>query len=441
MADGTCDCVLEKINTGIKGPLYSDGAVVHASDLTLDRDSHTQALWRMRRLLHGWGIVAGLQLSVVLSERGYIMTVQNGYGVAPDGEELFLPSDVTTNQILERMFDCCGPSDPGCKLDETGRPVPPAPGPERTRLAVWVVLKSEWVPAAPRPGLPLDCEHPGNAMFPTRSCNRVTVELRCGAPDGHVTPPPDCAKMRSVICDGSPVPMSLAEAEGGLLVLGRLVWDGRMLSVDQSVRQRLLPVAVIQQFLTACLCERSEPPIEDDDDDDDDNGGGGRPPILWGDEIIVANPGIVGTVREAEYKGIIARLQARQITVNTVVDSTPVDLMSEIDITAEQARWFINTTRLLVKGREPVINPGPSVPLRRFVVTHDAGERLGAAERDIVTRPSVIAAAEEAGVTVTDIIRRDGAELEGILGINAEEVQVLKRSVGKLEGMGPRVRF
>ena len=448
--------VLLQIDTGIKGPLYADGHVVHASDLTLDRDSHSQALWRMRRLLHGWGIVAGFQARVVDSivgdELGGTLQIRRGYGIAPDGEELYLPRSVVIKNVAQRMLACCGPDSPGCDLDDHADATDDDGDSDDTRLLnAWVIARSIWVPAAQRPGLPQNCDHPGNTQSPTRTCNRVSIELRCEPPDGHLPDTLNCQRLQAMICERRPLPFALSEAEGGILVLGRLVIRRRRLFLDRSVRQPLLPTRVIQDYL-ACQCDADEPP------DDDDN----LPPI---GPIPIDPPPIEPPPIDPPPIGPLpigpVPIGPPPIGPNPIgpdpigpppIGPNPIgpDPVGPLPIGPNPIGPnpigpgpIVTPTPVapVFDADTPVINPGPPVRLDRFLRTHDAATRLDDRALAVLRRPGLMDTVAAEGLTVTDVIMGDAAGLLNRLGVSAEDVDALKIGIGELDALGPRFRF
>ena len=99
---------------GVVTPVYSDRQVVRASDLTLDRESHDAALARMRRLLHGHGIVSGLVPEARETAPDEIR-LSPGYAVAPSGAEIFLPEPVLLRDLAARIAAVCGPGGTPCE--------------------------------------------------------------------------------------------------------------------------------------------------------------------------------------------------------------------------------------------------------------------------------------------------------------------------------------
>ncbi len=76
---------------------YFNGRLLSASDLTREQDYHLHARWRHNRLLHGQGIVTGLQVSVGDAAGGSTVTIQPGFAIDPLGREVVLGEPVSGN--------------------------------------------------------------------------------------------------------------------------------------------------------------------------------------------------------------------------------------------------------------------------------------------------------------------------------------------------------
>lgn len=285
MTEHTSSSPLDRAPNGVLTPLYFDRQVVRAEDLNLDRTSRDAELARMRRLLHGWGIVAGL---IPMSMEGGLI-VTPGYGVMPSGEELYLDDVLVVDQITDRVVACCGPNGTGCELpdeSEGGEDRPEGP------VTAWLIARPAPMEGSLRPGIPEGCEHPATTLLPTRTCGGIAVELRCSLPDGHVPGKLSCAELSELVCGGvqsPPAPLTMPPAPGqhsDLLVLARLTVHDQTLTVSIGDRRRLLPASVVQDWLASCVCAHLRKAEEDEE-----GGGGGpvRPPgpgwVTFGDRL------------------------------------------------------------------------------------------------------------------------------------------------------------
>jgi hypothetical protein len=272
---------MAEVANGLVAPLYADRHVLRAEDLTLDRAGHDAELARMRRLMHGWGAVTGL---VPVHTEGALV-VTPGYGVTPAGHEVFLPGPLVAERLAEHVVACCGPGGGDCELPPEGETEPLGEG---VTVTAWILVRPAQTPGDLRTGVPEGCAHPVSTLLPSRSCGSIVLELACDLPDSHVREPTTCAALTALICGGGDIPpapvlLPLA-AEDDALVLGRVVVADGQPTVDLDGRHRLLPLAVVQDWLVACVCpdvrERldAEPEPEPEPEPPPEEPGGGRGP-------------------------------------------------------------------------------------------------------------------------------------------------------------------
>ena len=92
---------------------WFDRQFLRAQDLADEQDFHRDRRARHNRLLHGWGIVCGVRVSVVGKT---VVRVTPGYVLGPYGDEILVPDEVTldvTQQSSVAGIDCA-PVDPWC---------------------------------------------------------------------------------------------------------------------------------------------------------------------------------------------------------------------------------------------------------------------------------------------------------------------------------------
>lgn len=273
MSATDCKRPLATEPNGLVSPLYFDRQIVRAADLNLGHTSHAAELARMRRYLHGWGIVAGL----IPTLSGGTLSVSAGYGVTMTGHEVLLTRKVDVEEIAKRIIACCGPGKPGCHVvDEAEiRALEAAAATEAVES--WLIARPVATPSDPRPGVPEGCAHPANQLLPTRACGAVSLELICELPACHCPPTLRCADLTRHVCapPGSAAAMLTMpeppEAEENFLVLGKLTATREGVTFSPEARRRMLPVSLLQDWLTACLCPivtappERKPPIERDE--------------------------------------------------------------------------------------------------------------------------------------------------------------------------------
>ena len=265
---------LNEAFNGVKTPLYFDRQVVRASDLNLDRKSHDEELERMRRLLHGWGIVGGFDVL----QNGDNLGVGRGYGITPTGEEVFLRERLDVTNLAEHIWACCGPGPIDCDLVDEVEIRRRAAANKITVVAGWLIARPTRTLDEPRPGVAEGCEHPANVLLPTRTCDGVRLELLCDLPPPHILTTPSCEELSRHICnqrkDRFQPFLAMPPAYGNdlsylvlCLLISNIVESGLNVTMYPVNRKTLLPVSVLQQFLHACVCPvliQPAPPVEDD---------------------------------------------------------------------------------------------------------------------------------------------------------------------------------
>ncbi len=237
---------------GVSEPLYFDRQIVRASDLNLGRESRNAELDRMRRYALGTGIVAGLTLE--LGEKGVVLT--GGYGVSPSGNEVFLEKDLLLEDLDEAIKELCPDDSDACALDEV----------EETGVrSAWLLIRPTLAEAEKRPGVSDDCGHPANVLRPARACHTVEVVLLKDLPETMKQTVLTCEDRNPFLCFGKAVPNieipAAYDPHTDLLVLGRVSISEEGPDIEMIERRRLLPLQLMQEWLTACLCNQE--PTED----------------------------------------------------------------------------------------------------------------------------------------------------------------------------------
>lgn len=249
-----------QMSTGVVTPQFFDGQVLAAADLSLAQGARDAELARMRVLLHGWGVVAGLIPGVT----GDRLLITPGYGVLPDGTELYLPEplDITlpTEQELATL---CGTLTDSCALPTSSAGDDgEEPDAAAEATTVWLAIGATAQAAAPRTAVGTGCTHPGNTAQPTRWCHAVALYLLCQLPENHLPAEETCKELGSYVCAPDPLPVPFPDPAPGpnVLVLGRLTpaYNDTGATVDFNDRRRLLPNHVLQAWLRSCICPLTE---------------------------------------------------------------------------------------------------------------------------------------------------------------------------------------
>lgn len=247
-------------------PLYFDRQIVRAADLMLDRASHDEELERMRRLLHGWGVVAGFAFLKVEVEKG-ALSIGKGYGITPNGHEIYLTQSVMLTDLVKRVDDCCGPDSAGCDIVDEAERLRIAENHAKGFTEGWLVARPHYTDGDYRTGVPDGCQHPANALLPARRCEGIRFDIVCTLDFPHVQTPKSCEDLTEWMCKVPvtgrlPLPMpGMVADEDDFLVLAKIkIEDGKQ-SITYEDRRLRLPVSVIQDWVSACMCAVKPAPV------------------------------------------------------------------------------------------------------------------------------------------------------------------------------------
>jgi hypothetical protein len=247
-------------------PLYFDRQIVRAADLMLDRVSHDQELERMRRLLHGWGVVAGFAFLKVEADKG-ILTIGKGYGITPNGHEIYLTQSVALTDLVNRVDACCGPDSAGCDIVDEAERLRIAENHAKGFTEGWLVARPHHTDGDYRTGVPDGCQHPANALLPARRCEGIRFDIVCTLDFPHVQTPKSCEELTDWMCKVPatgrlPLPMpGMVPDENDFLVLAKIrIEDGKQ-SITYEDRRLRLPVSVLQDWVSACMCAAKPAPV------------------------------------------------------------------------------------------------------------------------------------------------------------------------------------
>jgi hypothetical protein len=103
---------------------YFQRQLVTAADLNQTQDYHRAQMRRHNRMLHGWGVVCGCE--VVPAQGDYLVTVQPGYVLGPQGDEIVVDGPLTVDLRREGLDgnatgSCAEQSDPWCSGVQVAR--------------------------------------------------------------------------------------------------------------------------------------------------------------------------------------------------------------------------------------------------------------------------------------------------------------------------------
>jgi len=181
-------------------PDWKPGAEFTAADLRLDQSYRLQRLRRHLRLVHGWGIVCGLNVvSAADAANRWSLFLCPGYGISPCGDEI---------AVAERFrFDL--------RDYLWTQPV------GQTIRRVWIAVEADEIPNALEPVPPCGCGCGEPRYMPSRLSDGFRIALYCTAPvsdRGHfdfcngATPPcPPCPDACGLIVARIALPRSPSE--------------------------------------------------------------------------------------------------------------------------------------------------------------------------------------------------------------------------------------
>ena len=217
-------------------PRFFPRQVVTADDLTAGEEYLRERLRRHNRLLHGFGIVAGLDVARGPDLGGVpSVTVTPGYAISPDGDEIFVPTPQTVR------IDCIQDAAGDC-MDLSSSPTSPT---------AYLVLRAVEQPFAPVPALPDRCA-PRPGCEPTRW--REGFEFAClrDQPPAYADEVP-CDQIVSRFRDRL-VPAYSTIPSGRDVVLACVTLEqsaaaGPILVIDQTCRRVLYSTSFLQAVI------------------------------------------------------------------------------------------------------------------------------------------------------------------------------------------------
>jgi hypothetical protein len=191
---------------------YFPRQLLTADDMRTEQDYFREKMRRHNLMLHGWGVVCGLQ---VLPAGTQAVTICAGYALGPYGDEIH----VEKNETLDITY-CDQPGTEQC-IPRDG-PAPKAGGP------MYIKIRYVECPSRPMRTLPAGCGCDESACEYSRL--RDGYEIRCfPAPENEEPLPPYTANPLAPDCR--------EPATGPWLVLARLVRSGTTLGVHYVERR------------------------------------------------------------------------------------------------------------------------------------------------------------------------------------------------------------
>lgn len=234
---------VETTETGLlRWPRYFPRQLVRATDLNASQAFFLERLRRHNRFLHGFGVVAGLEVgAATVTAAGLTVTVEPGYAISPDGDEIFVPqAEAVTIDCVENLLGDC--------TNLGGLPASDG--------VIYLVLRYDPESACALPGFPEYCD-------PATVCNDSRWEEGYAFACLEELPPayqtqPDCAVVLENFNQQNPPSLQAVPSGGDVLLacltLQRDPASGALTgaSVDMDCRRVLYSTGGLQDVLR-CL--------------------------------------------------------------------------------------------------------------------------------------------------------------------------------------------
>lgn len=276
--------MIELIKNTPKRPKWTDRQQISAADLTAEQDWQDTQLVRLRRLMLGWGVVAGLEVKT----SGNSLQINPGLGVTTAGGEIYLQEAINIEEVFELLCDACGKTEDHCAepILENTEIRERAPF---KQFSGWLILRPKVLESCPRPTIPQGCSHPGSDFAYSRQINGLEPYFVCTLKAEFQRPEPDC-KLVERYLDESTVPMP--DLADDFLPIARLIVRSKTeIHVDMSKRRKLIPLSVLQDIVSCCECDTETPIIEEEPDIGDGN--------PWGNPSNALIKDLVGSIQDA----------------------------------------------------------------------------------------------------------------------------------------------
>jgi hypothetical protein len=229
---------------GLNRPRYFDRQLLNADDLTLEQGYSDQLLALLARHTLGWGVASGLFLTIRANGPRSDLAVGGGFGLTPLGDHVYLPQEVSFEDIPAALAAACGQGH-----DCTDLTLPPAA--VGTQTSAWIIARPAALDGSPRPAFPEGCGNPGNNLKPSRTCGGVSIEIACTLTPPHLSQLEDPV---AIDCGpwGSALPAPVADA-ANYVVLGAV--EARPEGVFALPLQRRLIGRLDRAGRVACACQ------------------------------------------------------------------------------------------------------------------------------------------------------------------------------------------
>ena len=239
--------------TGLERLRYFPRQLLTADDMRAEQEYFREKQRRHNRLLHGWGVVCGLEVVPDPKAGPLAVSVCPGYALGPFGDEIYVPEPVKLD-----LSYCARPPAVECSPKyAVSQPLVTSP--------MLVMIRYVECPTRPMRTLPAGCGCDETACEYSRT--RDGFEIKCmlkpseEASSAETVPPTICATERDKRhklqkCPPCPTDhwvllatiVPLREKGGGSVTLGPN-------SIDNSTRRIVYSSVAIQEQLILCCCK------------------------------------------------------------------------------------------------------------------------------------------------------------------------------------------
>jgi len=231
---------------------YFSRQLITADDLTTEQEHFREKLRRHNRLLHGWGVVCGLEVTAdPKPDAPWRVHVSEGYALGPYGDEIYVAESVCLD--LAR----CGPqSDP-----DPCEPTVSRPRPSAADLTLYVAIRYVDCPTRPVRVSPSGCGCEEAVCEYTRIRDSFEINCLIEAPVSDEDTQSLCT-----LVSGKQIPICPPCPDEPWVVLAKISLPESLRTpledevIDNwSDRRLLFSSAAIQEQLINCCCEAAVP--------------------------------------------------------------------------------------------------------------------------------------------------------------------------------------
>jgi hypothetical protein len=172
------DCICDSSDGNLQRVRYFSRQLLDAHDLTDDQAYHRAKQRMHNRLLHGWGIVCGLEVSANPTKPAPSnVTISAGYALSPQGDEIWVPDEVQFD-----LATCTAGPAPGCCSTPCSPIVATRVDPAKP---FWIGIKFTQCPSRPVRVPPVGCGCDDTACEYSRIRDSFEVTCLDKLPDSY----------------------------------------------------------------------------------------------------------------------------------------------------------------------------------------------------------------------------------------------------------------